>query len=44
MLYPQDPMFFPEMHLIFKDAFSSVLKADSPPRYISLPSISAVLV
>lgn len=43
-LHPQDPMFFPEMSLIFKDACSNVLKADSPPRYISLPSISAVLV
>lgn len=42
ILHSQDPMFFPEMCLVFKDACPNVLKTDPPPRHISTTSISEI--
>lgn len=42
ILHSQDPMFFPEMCLIFKDACPNVLKTDPPPRHIATTSISEI--
>ena len=44
ILHSQDPMFFPEVCLIFKDVCPNVLKTDLPPRHISTTSILKALV
>jgi len=44
ILHSQDPMFFPEVCLIFKDVCPNVLKTALPPRHISTTSILKALV